>query len=95
MPREKRTRYPLEFRIEAIQLVRSGQTIAAAARIRGIARNTLSNWVKAEIHGNLTEVPSRSLDGEDTEVSRLRTELARVTMERDMLIKLVIYFAKV
>lgn len=75
--------------------MRSGQTVATSAKMLGIARNTLNNWVKAETRGILTDAPVQSMDGENSEVSRLRAEVARVTMERDMLIKLAVHFTKV
>ncbi len=47
MTNSKRARYTLEFKQEAVRLVESGQTIAAAARSLGMVDQTLFNWVKA------------------------------------------------
>ena len=38
----KRGRYTLEFKLEAVRLVESGQTMAAAARSLGVVEQTLS-----------------------------------------------------
>jgi len=82
----KRGRYTLEFKQEAVRLVESGQTMAAAARSLGVVEQTLDNWVKANRAGTLKGVSGKSgVTGEQMEISRLRAELARVTMERDIL----------
>ena len=93
MQNGKRGRYTLEFKQEAVRLVESGQGIAAAARSLGVVEQTLSNWVKRE--GKLKEVGGKAgVTAEQMEISRLRAELARVTMERDILGKATAYFAK-
>lgn len=90
-----RARYTLEFKQEAVRLVESGQTIAAASRTLGVVEQTLFNWVKAQREGRLRGADSRSkVTAEQMEISRLRAELARVTMERDILGKAMAYFAK-
>ena len=90
-----RAGYTLEFKQEAVRLVESGQSIAAAARNIGIAEQTLFNWVKAQRQGRLSGMASRrSLSAEQMELSRLRAELAQVKMERDILGKATAYFAK-
>jgi len=52
----KRGRYTLEFKLEAVRLVESGQNIAGAARSLGVVEQTLSNWVKLNRAGKLKEV---------------------------------------
>jgi transposase len=39
----KRGRYTLEFKLEAVRLVESGQNIAEAARSLGVVEQTLSS----------------------------------------------------
>jgi transposase len=90
-----RARYTLEFKQEAVRLVELGQSIAAAARDVGIAEQTLFNWVQAQRQGRLSGVTSSRVPSvEQMEISRLRAELARVKMERDILGKATAYFAK-
>ena len=90
-----RARYTLEFKQETVWLVESGQSIAAAARDVGIAEQTLFNWVQAQRQGRLSGITSSRVPSvEQMEISRLRAELARVKMERDILGKATAYFAK-
>ena len=94
MTKTTRARYTLEFKQEAVRLVRSGQSIAAAARTLGLVEQTLHNWVKAERAGKLNGADKKPVSAEQMEISRLRAELARVKMERDILGKATAYFAK-
>ena len=95
MEKAIRRRYTLEYKQEAVRLVSSGQKVAAVARTLGIVEQTLANWVKAEKLGQLRGLSSEQLSAERMENIRLRAELARVTMERDILGKATAYFAKV
>ncbi|RMO79052.1 Transposase IS3, partial [Pseudomonas syringae pv. philadelphi] len=72
----------------------TGLTLAAAARSLGISDQTLFNWVKAHRQGRLTGADIKPVTPEQMEISRLRAELARVKMERDILEKATAYFAK-
>ena len=53
MMKATRARYTLGFKQEAIRLVESGQSIAAASRTFGFVAQTLFNWVKAHREGTL------------------------------------------
>lgn len=83
----KRARYTQEFKQEAVRLVQGGQSIAGAAQALGLAEQTLHNWVKAQAEGRLNQAAGKSVSAEQMEMSRLRVELARVKMERDILKK--------
>jgi transposase len=85
MEKATRRRYTLEYKQEAVRLVASGQKVAAAAKALGIVEQTLANWVKADRAGQLRGLSSEQLSAERMENIRLRAELARVTMERDIL----------
>jgi transposase len=85
MSQSKRARYTLEYKSEAVRLVRSGQSIAAVARTLGISDQTLHNWIKASERGGLAGAASKPVSAEQMEISRLRAELARTKMERDIL----------
>jgi len=90
----KRGRYTLEFKQEAARLVESGQS-QAASRSLGVAEQALGNWVREHRAGTLRGTSSKpQVTAEQMENSRLRAELARVTMERDILGKATAYFAK-
>ena len=90
----KRAQYTLEFKQEAVRLVQSGQTIASVARKLGVVDQTLFNWVKAQREGRINGADSSPVSAEQMEISRLRAELARVKLERDILGKATAYFAK-
>lgn len=94
MSKSKRAQYTLEFKIEAVRLVRAGQSVGAVSQVLGVAGQTLHNWVKAEGQGRLKGTSARPVSPEQMEISRLRAELARVKMERDILKKATAYFAK-
>ena len=94
MRKTPRARYTLEFKQEAVRLVDGEQTIAGASRTLGIVEQTLFNWVKANKQGKLTGADSKPVSAEQMEISRLRAELARVKMERDILGKATAYFAR-
>lgn len=80
-----RARYTLEYKLEAVRLVKGGQSMAATAKILGIAEQTLHNWIKADKDGRLTGAGTKPVSPEQMEIARLRAELARVKMERDIL----------
>ena len=91
----KRGRYTLEFKLEALRLVESGQSIAESSRSLGVVEQTLANWVKLSGAGKLKEVVGKTgVTAEQMKIARLRSELSRVTMERDILGKATAYFAK-
>ena len=91
----KRGRYTLEFKQEAVRVAESSPSLAEAARTLGVVEQTLSNWVRLQRAGKLKEVSGKAgVTAEQMEISRLRAELARVTMERDILGKATAYFAK-
>jgi transposase len=88
-----RQSYTEEFKREAVRLVEAGNRPSAVARQLGISEQTLMNWRKASAVGKLAAT-ARSLTPEQMEVSRLRTEVARLRMENEILKKAAAYFAK-
>jgi len=63
-------------------------------RDAGVPTQSISNWVKAEQDGKLGGAGTKSVSAEQMELSRLRAEVARLKMERDILKKACAYFAK-
>ncbi len=95
MERLPRKIYTYEFKLEAVRLVESGQSIASAARSLGVVEQTLWNWIQAHKAGKLTANGRGSkLTAEQMEIRQLRAELARVKMERDILGKAAAYFSR-
>ena len=94
MAKSTRARYTLEFKLEAVRLVKGGQSLTATAKVLGVAEQTLHNWIKADKQGQLSGPQSRPVSAEQMEIARLRAENARLKMERDILKKATAYFAK-
>ncbi|KEI30412.1 transposase, partial [Ralstonia solanacearum] len=55
----KRARYTLEFKLEAVRLVKAGQSMAAVGATLGVANQTIYNWVKADREGRLSGADSK------------------------------------
>ena len=90
-----RARYTLEFKLEAVRLVKGGQVAAATAKILGIPKQTLESWVRLAHKGQLKGAGDKPVSPEQMELARLRAENARLRMERDILGKATAYFARV
>jgi transposase len=86
----KGKRYTEEFRREAVkQVVERGYSVAEVAERLGICTKTLYQW-RSTISGTPQEIKSSD---DKAEIARLKTELNRVTEERDILKKAAKYFA--
>jgi transposase-like protein len=92
--KQTRARYTLEFKLEAVRLVNEGQPMPVTAKVLGIPKATLGNWVRDAAKGTLHGAGDKVVTPEQMEIARLRAELARVKMERDVLEKATAYFAK-
>ena len=90
------SKYPDEFRHEAVELVRSsGRSMADVARSLGISDATLGNWVSADREARARAADPRSLDeNERAELNRLRKENAELKMDREILRKAAAFFAR-
>ena len=94
MKKTTRARYTLEFKLEAVRMVKGGQSLAVVSKVLDISGQTLHNWVKADRGGQFAGPGSKPVSAEQMEIARLKAELARVKMERDILGKATAYFAK-
>jgi transposase len=91
MARERRV-FSEEFKREAVKLARQpGATKAGIARDLGIGANLLGRWFREE--GGTSQQPSKHDGVSSQEFERMRRELAKVKMERDILKKALGYFA--
>src|SRR3954467_15594167 len=90
------SKYPPEFREQAVELVKASEkTVAEVARDLGINDTTLGNWVRADQaeHG----VPDATgllplTAAERAELTRLRREVSKLKMEREILKKAAAFF---
>ena len=88
-----RRTYSREFKISAVGLVQQqGYTVVQAAKSLGVDPASLRGWLKQfPVAG-----ASQPNDGgsEQVELRRLREEVRRLTMEREILKKATAFFAK-
>jgi transposase len=59
----------------------------SVAKTLGISGQTLHNWMKAEAAGRSREVAGKMVSTEQMEIDRLKAELAKTRMERDIVKK--------
>jgi len=91
---QPRGKYTLEYKLEAVRLVKGGQAVPVTAKILGVAVQTLGNWVRLSEKGQLKGACDKPVSAEQMELARLKAENARLRMERDILKKATAYFAK-
>ena len=85
-------RYTDEFKIEAVrQVTERGHKVAEVASRLGVTTYSLYAWIRR--FGKAAVVQRAEFD-QNAEIRRLRSELKRVTEERDILKKAAAYFAK-
>jgi transposase len=91
-----RRQFSREFKVEAVKLVAErGVSISQAARDLDLGETVLRRWVR-----ELTADPQQAFPGngvmkpEQAEIERLRKEVSKLKMERDILKKAAAYFAK-
>jgi transposase len=93
--RRKRRVFTPEFRAEAVRLCKVGdRTIAQVAKDLDLTKNSLREWVKrADIDAGKGP-PDALTTAERDELARLRREVKRLAMERDILKAAATFFAK-
>ena len=92
----ERRKFSREFKLEAVNLVKvRGVSIVQAARDLDLNHNMLRRWLK-----ELDADPKQAFPGlgqmkpEQLEIDRLRKEVARLKVERDILKKAAAYFVR-
>ena len=85
-------RYTMEFRLDAVRLVtHEGYSAKRAADAVGVAHTTVASWV-TRYRDRLPE--KNDFSSEQDELAHLREENRRLRMERDILKKAAVFFAK-
>jgi len=93
MSSKKYNRYPLEFRVSSAKLaMESDQPMSQTARELGVSPKSLYGWVNTYSGDHCKTNTSKEPQSE--EIKRLKKELSKVTLERDILKKAAAYFAK-
>lgn len=86
--KQVRAQYTQEFKLEAVRQVNAGQAIAVVAKVLGIPKASLGNWVRQAAQGALRgaggDEKAARVSPEQMEIARLRAEVARLRMERDI-----------
>jgi transposase len=96
--KEVRAQYTQEFKLEAVRQVQAGQAQSVVAKVLGIPKASLGSWVrraaKGEMQSDVPDVKAAKVTPEQMEIARLRAEVARLRMERDIAKKAAAYFAQ-
>lgn len=84
-------RYPEEFKIEAVkQIIDRGYSVKEVADRLGVTTKSLHNWVRK--YGDQGS-QHQTINQQQDELRKLKSELRRVTEERDILKEAAAYFA--
>lgn len=91
-----RKQYTKEFKLDAVNLVlEQGYSRAEASRSLGLNTNMLCRWIKEHESGEGQAFRGNGkLTAEQLEVRQLKEEVRRLKMEKDILKKATVFFAK-
>ena len=94
---EKRRSYDKEFKLSAVKMItEGGMSLMQVSRDLGVNENSLHKWKKDYLSDQQNAFPGKgNLKPEQEELRKKDREIARLTMERDILKKAISYFAKV
>jgi transposase len=95
--KHKRPKFTLEFKQDAAKLViEKGYSHQQAADSLGVSLSAIGRWVRAERGPVLVSGKKNSLINltDQTELTRLRQENEELRMEREILKKAAVFFAK-
>lgn len=91
----KRKQYTKEFKLDAVSLVTAqGYSRAEAARRLGVNANMLSRWLNEAQSNDQTFRGKGKQTAEQEEIAKLRAEIKRLEMEKEILKKAAVFFAK-
>jgi transposase-like protein len=95
MAKRKRRKFTDEFKSEAARLCRVGdRTIGQIAKELDLTESALRAWVKQAEVDDGQSVTGALTTAEREELGRLRREVKRLEMEREILKKATAFFAK-
>jgi transposase len=92
----ERRKFSREFKLEAVKLVRErGVAVVQAARDLDLHVNVLRKWVREQSADPQQAFPGHGqMKPEQLEIEKLRREVAKLKVERDILKKAAAYFAR-
>lgn len=97
MSRQARRRYTAQFKADAVRLVEEeGYSVAEVSQRLGVERSCVARWRREQREGrapSMAESPGAAQE-QEAEMRRLREEVRRLRMERDILKKATAFFAK-
>lgn len=89
------TRYNREFKIEAVQLLNAGQSLAKVSRDLGVSEASLSKWKKQLQAEPVNAFPGKgNMLPQDAELRRLQRENERLRQEKEILKKAIAMFSE-
>ena len=89
----KRSKYTKEFKEQTVKLVtEQGLSVAQAANDMGVGLSSLGKWI--ELFKRAKPDANALTETQIDELKRLRREIQLLKMERDLLKKTAVYFAK-
>jgi transposase len=92
---QKRKQFSKQFKMDAVKLLtEQGYKVSEAARNLGIHHSSLRRWKKQfETNGNQAFPGKGHISPEKEELDRLRKEVKKLRMEREILKKAAAFFA--
>ncbi len=91
---DKRRTYTKEFKKESVELlIRTGKPISRVAAELGVRQEILTRWKREYEEHDEKAFPGNG-NPIEAELAKLKSELAEVKMERDILKKAVTIFSK-
>lgn len=94
MTKKTRRRYSDEFKADAVSLVtEQGYSVSEAARRLGVDRSLLDRWCRKH-RQQVSSTPEQQEDDRDAEIKKLREEVRKLQVEKDILKKAAAFFAK-
>jgi transposase len=92
----RRKKYSKEFKLDAVSLVLDqGYSRAEAARSLGLNSNMLGRWVSEQLtDGGQAFRGNGKLTPEQEEIRKLRSQVKNLKMEKEILKKATVFFAK-
>lgn len=95
MTRRKRRQFTAEFKADCVRLCKTGgRTIGEVTREFELTETALRKWVKQSEEGTGQEPRDALASEERAELVELRRRVKRLEMERDILKKAAVFFAK-